>query len=63
MVDRRTARLILRSHELLAQLTRIRQEAKEQGRDGWLERAKSQAERVANRTPAATSSDSRKLTR
>src|SRR5262245_51703853 len=47
MVDRRTARLIHRSHETLAQLTRMRQEAKEQDRDGWLQRAKAQAERIA----------------
>jgi hypothetical protein len=57
MVDRRTARLILRSHELLAQLTRIRQEAKKQGRDGWLQRAKTQAARVAS-TPTISPQDS-----
>ena len=63
MVHRRTARLILRSHELLAQLTRIRQEGREQGRDEWLRRAQTQAERVASRPPTTSSGDSRKLTR
>jgi hypothetical protein len=51
MVQRRTARLILRSHEMLAQLARMRQEAKQQDRDGWLKRAKAQAARVASQTP------------
>jgi len=58
MVQRRTARLILRSHEMLAQLTLMRQEAKQQDRDGWLKRAKAQAARVASRTPVVSPKDS-----
>jgi hypothetical protein len=43
--------LIQRNRELLAQITRMRLEAKEQSREEWLQRAKAQATRIANRTP------------
>jgi hypothetical protein len=53
MVNRRTTRLVHRSRELLAQITRMRLEAKEQAREEWLQRAKAQAARIANR-PASS---------
>jgi len=49
MVDRRAARLIHRSHELLAHLERMRAEAAGQPQDQWLQRAKERAARIANR--------------
>jgi hypothetical protein len=49
MVGHREKWLIQRHRELLAQVTRIRLEAKEQARDEWLRRAKAQAARIANR--------------
>jgi hypothetical protein len=49
MVGHRTRKLIQRNRELLAQITRMRLEAKEQSREEWLQRAKAQATRIANR--------------
>jgi hypothetical protein len=49
MVSRRTTRLLNQNRELLAQITRIRLEAREQTRVEWLQRAKDQAARIANR--------------
>jgi hypothetical protein len=49
MVGHRAKRLIQRNRELLAQVTRMRLEAKEQAREEWLQRAKAQATRIANR--------------
>ena len=49
MVGHRTRKLIQRNRELLAQITRMRLEAKEQSREEWLQRAKAQAARIANR--------------
>ena len=49
MVGHRAKRLIQRNRELLAQITRMRLEAKEQAREEWLVRAKAQATRIANR--------------
>jgi hypothetical protein len=54
MVGHRAKRLIQRQRELLAQVTRIRLEAKEQAREEGLQRAKAQAARIANR-PASKS--------
>ena len=41
--------MVHRSRELLAQITRLRLEAKEQAREEWLQRAKAQAARIASR--------------
>ena len=49
MVGYRAKRLIQLHRELLAQVTRMRLEAKEQAREEWLQRAKAQAARIANR--------------
>jgi hypothetical protein len=49
MVGHRAKRLIQRNRELLAQLTCIRLEAKEQTREESLQRARAQATRIANR--------------
>jgi hypothetical protein len=49
VVERRTGRLIHRSHELLTQLERMRAEARGQSQDQWLQRAKERAARIASR--------------
>jgi hypothetical protein len=49
MVSRRTTRLVNQNRELLAQITRLRLEAREQTREEWLQRARDQAARIANR--------------
>ena len=49
MVSRRTTRVVHRNRELLEQITRMRLEAKEQAREVWLQRARAQATRIANR--------------
>jgi hypothetical protein len=49
MVGHRAKWLMQRNREPQAQITRMRLEAKEQAREEWLERAKAQAARIANR--------------
>ena len=49
MVGHRDKKLIQRHREMLAQVIRIRLEAKEQAREEWLQRAKAQAARIASR--------------
>ena len=51
VVERRTGRLIHRSHELLAHLERMRADARGQPQDQWL-RAKERAARIAGRATA-----------
>jgi ribosomal protein S21 len=46
---RRTTRLVHRNRELFEQMTLMRLEAKEQARKEWLQRARDQATRIANR--------------
>jgi hypothetical protein len=54
MVNRRTTRLVDQNRELLAQVTHMRLEAKEQARKEWLQRAREQAARIANRAVSST---------
>ena len=53
MVDCRAVRLIHRSHELLAQLERMRAEARAQRRVEWLRQARDRAARVAERNASS----------
>jgi hypothetical protein len=54
MVSRRTTRLVDQNRGLLAQMTHMRLEAKEQARKEWLQRAREQAARIANRPASRT---------
>ena len=54
MVNRRTTRLVDQNRELLAQMTHMRLEAKEQARKEWLQRAREQAARIASRAVSST---------
>jgi hypothetical protein len=59
MVSRRTTRLVHQQRELLAQVTRMRLEAREQTREEWLQRARDQAARIANRPVSSTAAATR----
>jgi len=58
MVDSRIAGQINRRRELLVHLDRLRLEAKEQRREAWLQKARTQAARIANRTASSVSKES-----